>query len=263
MPGYLDVPGFGNQITLPRDVDDRDLTYQYCVGLAPIDVVWEFAYTCSTTYTHTNFAPYRRMSLTFLPFGKFELDPALIYPALASAKMYVRCRLDPLTGNAALYYGSSQSNTPHYLGSSNVKIKLPMSASSYNVTKIAAGALTTAASVASMVVTGGASAPAVLGASAGVVTAFSGATSPNATVTGGEQVIIDEAPVLQIYDYGPSVLADNEMFGRPYCAFSDLEDLHGYCEVGRVHVSGTGFANITADEASAIERHLKEGVILP
>ena len=260
----LDPPGGLNQIVLPN------LPYQVPhpiemfvpTKLAPIDVTWSFNLSENTALVYQNFAPYRRYSLLFLPWGKLDLDPSLVYHGTSNPKLYIRASVDPLSGNAALYYGKTSSTTYHYLGSTNVKISFPVSSASYNATKVVAGVITTVASIASMVATEGATAPAVLGASAGALTAMSGAATPNASITGGQQIIIDDAPTLLVTEYVPNQGYDDDLFGLPDCTTRLVSRVSGYMEVGRVQIGGTGFSGILEDERKELETILKGGIIV-
>ena len=261
----LDPAGLGNQIilpTLPYQNPDHALEAEIPQGMAPIDVTWSFNLSEFGIGKYLNFAPYRRYSLQFLPWGKLDLDPGLVYNGATSPKLYVRASVDPISGNAALYYGKTSTNTPYYLGSANVKISFPVSSESYNATKIVAGVITTVASIASMVATEGATAPAVIGASAGALTALSGAATPNASITGGQQIIIDDAPVLLVSDYVPRQSGDETRFGFPDCTTRQYQKISGYCETGRVQIGGTGFAGILEDERKELETILKGGIIV-
>ena len=261
----LDPTGNLNQINLPN------LPYTptaHAIEMFPpktmsqINVTWSFNLSEYGIGKYLNFAPYRRYSLQFLPWGKLDLDPGLVYNGATSPKLYVRASVDPISGNAALYYGKTSTDTPYYLGSTNVKISFPVSSESYNATKVVAGVITTVASIASMVATEGATAPAVLGASAGALTAISGAATPNASITGGQQIIIDDAPVLLVSDYIPRQSGDETRFGFPDCTTRQYQKISGYCETGRVQIGGTGFAGILEDERKELETILKGGIIV-
>ena len=261
----LDPSGLGNQIILPTLSylnPDHTLEAEIPSGLSPIDVTWSFNLSENTALVYQNFAPYRRYSLLFLPWGKLDLDPSLVYHGTTNPKLYIRASVDPLSGNAALYYGKTSSTTYHYLGSANVKISFPVSSESYNATKIVAGVITTVASIASMVATEGATAPAVLGASAGALTAMSGAATPNASITGGQQIIIDDAPTLLVTEYVPNQGFDDDLFGLPDCTTRLISRVSGYMEVGRVQIGGTGFSGILEDERKELETILKGGIIV-
>lgn len=254
----FDFPGFTESFTVPNR-DPVEQCYYHsatATSLVPISAEWTLQISVpSLTNSARNFAPYHKLSLRFRPFGKFELDPGIIFRNVASTPttFKVKVEVDPITGNAALYYGKSTANI--YLGSANVAIKFPLSASSYSELKVASGALSLVGAVAATIATEGAAAGSIPAA------AINAASSliPNTSVTGGEQFIIDEYPVVESYrkistDYAFDYL------GKPYYAEDYVYNLSGYIEAGRVNIEGTGFSSLLDSERAELDRILKEGV---
>lgn len=253
----IDLPGSLNQINLPVSYDSH--TTEWWVPTLASYNIRSFEWTLSLsvpslTNTARNFAPYHKLSLRFRPFGKFELDSGIVFNNAYSSPITfkVRVDVDPITGNAALFYGRSSADV--YLGSSNVMMTFPVSGESYSAAKIASGVISVAGAIASAVATEGATAPAAFGA------AINAASSlvPNVSVTGGEQFIIDEYPVVESYRK-TSIDYAYDYLGKPYYAEDYVYNLSGYIEAGRVNIEGTGFASMLDSERSELERIMMGG----
>ena len=136
-------------------------------------------------------------------------------------------------------------------------IDLPLSGESYSGAKIASGALSLVGAVAATIATEGAAAGSIPAAAINAVSSL----IPNTSVTGGEQFIIDDYPVVESYrkistDYAFDYL------GKPYYAEDYVYNLSGYVEVGRVNIEGTGFSSLLDSERAELDRILKEGVYI-
>lgn len=252
----LDFPGGFNQITLPGTTPGQSGFFMAShAGLLPKTV--DFTVTVSTPSTirpQLNLPPYCRTSLVFRPFGKFELDPGLIFRGVSSATTTVAVRVivDPMSGTGSLYYGKSSPNI--YLGSANLFISYPLAATTYSAAKIASGALAVAGSIVSAVATEGATAMAIPGA---VINAIS-ATVPNTSVSGGDEFVIDDGPHIEIYKKTSEDFVDAQ-FGRPYFARNTIYSISGYTEVGKVNIEGTGFGSMLDSERTELENIMKGG----
>lgn len=244
-------------ISLPRTDGGISLPWRYpsSSALKVNSVTWTVTIsTPSTVNPARNFAPYHKISLRFRPFGKFELDAGLIFNGVttASTTFKIRADVDMITGNAALFYG--KSSTDIYLGSANVMIKFPISSTSYSMAKVASGALSVIGSAIATVATQGAAAGAL---AASAINAVSSAI-PSTAVTGGDQFIVDPAPVIESYRKTSPDFAVNYL-GRPYNAIDYIYNLTGYIEVEKVNIEGTGFGTILDSERIELENILKGG----
>ena len=157
-----------------------------------------------------------------------------------------------ITGNAALFYGKGSADI--YLGSANVMIKFPISSTSYSMAKVASGALSVIGSAIATVATQGAATGALV---ASAINAVSSAI-PSTAVTGGDQFIVDPAPVIESYRKTSPDFAVNYL-GRPYNAIDYIYNLTGYIEVEKVNIEGTGFGSILDSERIELENILKGG----
>lgn len=216
---------------------------------------WTMSITNPSTYNEfLRWSPYQKIALRFRPFGKFELDPGVIFngSTTASTTFKVKVETDPLSGNASLFYGKSSADI--YLGSANVLQKIPLSASSYSFTKIASGALSVIGSIAATVATEGAAAPAI---AASVVNAASAAI-PNVSVTGGEQFIIDDKPYIEQHKK-VSVDYPKDYLGLPFHARASIYSLTGFTQIDEVNIEGSGFSSMLDDERTELENIMKAG----
>lgn len=256
--GYTIVPlGFSGSITLAATDGSTPLSWRKPSfnSFAIHSVEWTMSIdNPSTVYQFRRWAPFQRISMRFRPFGKFELDPGVIFRGStgSSTTFKVKIETDPISGNASIYYGKSSADI--YLGSANVLIKLPLSAASYSFTKIASGALATAGAIASTIATEGATAGAI---PASLINLASSAI-PNTSVTGGEQLIIDDKPYIEQYKKKPADYPTS-LIGLPMNAVDYIYNLTGYTECAEVYVEGTGFSGILDSERSELESILKGG----
>lgn len=259
-PYQLDLPSaFSNSdIYLPTadsNTNDTKFSLIESESLKPQSVDFTVTVNVPSIIRPTrNFPPYTRLSLVFRPFGKFEIDPGLIYRNASSSTttFKVRVTVDPVSGTGYLFYGKSSPDI--YLGSANLFISYPLSAQSYSGAKIASGVLSIAGSVASAVMTNGATAASI---PASIINAAS-ASIPNTSIQGGETFFIDEGPHVEMYQKTSEDFADN-YFGRPFYATANIYSLSGYTQVGKVKIYGTGFSTILDDERSELEAIMKGG----
>lgn len=209
----------------------------------------------STSNLFRRFAPYHKICLRFRPFGKFDLDPGVIFAGStgATTTFKVQVETDPLSGNASLFYGKSSADI--YLGSANVLLKVPLSAASYSGSKIASGALSVAGSIAATIATHGAAAPTI---ASSAINAASAAI-PNVSVTGGEQIIIDDKPYIEQHEKSSPDYPSNYL-GLPYHARASIYSLSGYTKVDEVNIEGSGFASILDSERTELENIMKAGI---
>lgn len=255
--GYnLDFPGSFNQIPFPGTAPGNSGFYMVsAAGLQPKTVTFSMSVSVPSTLRKSrNYPPYCRVSMVFRPFGKFDLDPGLIFNGASSSTVTVPVKVvvDPMSGTGSLYYGKSSADI--YLGSANLFISYPLASTSYSAAKIASGALQLAGSVVSAVATEGATALAV---PAAAINAISSAV-PNTSVSGGEEFVIDEGPHVEIYKKTSEDFADG-YFGRPFFGSAMISTLTGFTKVGRVVIEGNGFYGMLDSERLELERIMKEG----
>lgn len=121
--------------------------------------------------------------------------------------------------------------------------------------KIASGALSLLASIAATVATEGAASPSI---AAAAINAASAAI-PNVSVTGGEQIIIDDKPVIEQYKK-TSPEYPKSYHGLPCYMTKAMYELTGYVEVERVNIEGTGFGSMLDSERTELENIMKGGI---
>ena len=256
--GYTVIPaGFTGNIVLAATDGSTPLSWRRpafsSFSLHP--TTWSIKVTNPSTTNHfLKWGPYEKLALRFRPFGKFELDPGIIWGTTTSSSVTIKVKVetDPLTGNASLFYGKSSADI--YLGSANVLTKFPLSSQSYSMGKIASGALSLLASIAATVATEGAASPSI---AAAAINAASAAI-PNVSVTGGEQIIIDDKPVIEQYKK-TSPEYPKSYHGLPCYMTKAMYELTGYVEVERVNIEGTGFGSMLDSERTELENIMKGG----
>ena len=250
----MTIPGIMNDITLDTT------TYDYWQTSTRWQTnKWTFTLSApSSLRFFKNYAPYTSVMLSFQPFGKFALDPALIFAGgTATVNVYVKVDFDVVTGDAALYWGTSSSDVSIYLGSSNVGINVPLMANSYSIAKIVSGAMnvvTAAAGFASGNALGGA-----IGTANAVLSGASALDPTSSTVSGGNMQIITD-PIIEIIHHDIEDVAPN-LIGYPDCTTDALYNYAGYVKAGRVHVSNLPGCP-TSTEIDEVESLLLAGVEL-
>lgn len=254
----IGLPGSLAAINLAAADGSTPLTWAYPLKASyiPTTLTWTMQVsTPSTVHKCRNIRPFHKMSLRFRPFGKFELDEGLIFRNVdtSTTTFKVAVEVDPISGNASLYYGKSSADI--YLGSANVMIQLPLSSESYSSAKIASGVLSVVGAVAATVATEGAAAPTIASAA---VNAISSAV-PNISVTGGEQVIIDDGPTVESYRKACEDYPD-DLYGRPYYVRNRIYNLTGFIKTGTVNIEGTGFASMLDNERAELDSIMKAGI---
>ena len=246
----IDFPGLWSDLTLPAG------KYYYQADIKNFSFVWKATLTApSSTNFFRNYAPYTSISVTFLPFGRFTLDPSLIFgDGDTSADVYFTVVCDILSGDAALYYGLSASAVNIYLGSGNVAIDTPLTTSSYSLAKIVSGGVSLAAGL------GGLAEGDIIGAASGVINVASAFDAASAAITPGATKIIDNVPHVDIITHNINGTAP-ALYGKPMASRSILGGLSGFTKVGSVHVEDLTLPALTA-EREEIENLLLSGVIL-
>ena len=244
----IGLPGSLAAINLAAADGSTPLTWAYPLkaSYVPTTLTWTMQVsTPSTVHKCRNIRPFHKMSLRFRPFGKFELDEGLIFRNVSTATttFKVAVEVDPISGNASLYYGKSAADI--YLGSANVMISLPLSSESYSSAKIASGVLSVV----------GAAAPTIASAA---VNAISSAV-PNISITGGEQVIIDDGPTVESYRKACEDYPD-DLYGRPYYVRNRIYNLTGFIKTGTVNIEGSGFASMLDNERAELDSIMKAGI---
>ena len=211
---------------------------------------------------YLNFSPFTNIYMTFLPFGRFELDTQRIYgrtPVNGEYRIYIRTRTNSSTGQSALYWGTDPGDISTYLGSANVSIDIPILSSNYNIAKVVSGAATVVGSVATAIASGGASVPATMAGLGGALAVGEGLRSAESGIQGGGEGTIDAYPTVEVLRKGLAGSAYS-LRGRPLYRYVPLRTLSGFTQVDSVHVEGLPSA--TEAEVSEIESLLKSGVIL-
>lgn len=211
---------------------------------------------------YLNYSPYTSIFLSFLPFGRFELDTQRVFgsvPVNGEYRIYVKTRTNSMTGQSALYWGTSSRDISTYLASSSLSIDVPTLASNYNMAKIVSGAVTVVGSVASAIVSGGATVPMAVAGAGGFISTATALASAESGVTGGGEGMIDAYPKVEVFRKSLAGTAYS-LRGRPLYKYVQLRALSGFTQVDSVHVEGLPSA--TDEEVREIEALLKEGVIL-
>lgn len=250
----LAIPGILNDVTLDTT------TYDYWqTSTRWLTNTWTFTVSApSSLRFFKNYAPYTSVMLTFMPFGKFALDPSLIFAGeTATVSVYVKVDFDIVTGEAALYWGLSNSDVTIYLGSANVGINVPLMANSYSIAKIVSGAISiagAAAGLASGNIAGG-----IVGTASAVLSSSSALDPSSSSVSGGNMQIIAD-PYIEVLHHDIEDTAAN-LIGYPDCTVDALYNYTGFTKVGRVHVSNLP-GTPTADEIDEVEQLLLAGVEL-
>lgn len=250
----LTIPGILNDVTLDTT------TYDYWqTSTRWLTNTWTFTVSApSSLRFFKNYAPYTSVMLTFMPFGKFALDPSLIFAGeTATVSVYVKVDFDIVTGEAALYWGLSNSDVTIYLGSANVGINVPLMANSYSIAKIVSGAINiagAAAGLASGNIAGG-----IVGTASAVLSSSSALDPSSSSVSGGNMQIIAD-PYIEVLHHDIAGTAAN-LIGYPDCTVDALYNYTGFTKVGRVHVSNLP-GTPTADEIDEVEQLLLAGVEL-
>lgn len=222
----------------------------------------QFTFTWSATLTapssvnfFRNYAPYTNISVTFLPFGRFMLDPSLIFgDGESTATVYFTVVCDVLSGDAILYYGTSSSTANIYLGSSNIAIDCPMTSSSYSLAKVVGGLSSLVGGIAA------AKSGDVLSAASGVIDFASAFDASGSSMTAGNSKIIDTVPHVDIITHNINGTAP-ALYGNPMASRAILGTLTGFTKVGTVHIENLASV-ATRDEQDEIEQLLTSGVIL-
>ena len=247
----LDFPGLGRTISVASTN----------AGIAQERVktcTWSLTVNAPSTINKwKNFQPYSGLTLTFLPFGRFALDNALVFASGANATVTVKVKYDIVTGDAVLSY-SVGGSADIYLGSSNVAIDCPFAANSYSIAKVASSALSFGTGLASLAagnVVGG-----ISGTAAGMINAASAFDACSSSQSAGGYSFIDNAPRIDTVFHDIEGTSVN-LIGKPYCADAVIGTLSGYVQMGRVHVENLLLPALEA-EKEEIESLLLAGVIV-
>lgn len=245
---FINFPGLWTDLAIP--------TGGYQSADKQFSFTWKATITAPSSVNHfRNYAPYTNISVTFLPFGRFTLDPSLIFgDGDTSADIYFTVVCDVLSGDAVLYYGTTAANVNIYLGSGNIAIDCPLLASSYSIAKVVSGISSLAGGAVS------ATAGDLLGAASGVINAASALDANSASMTAGNSKIIDTVPHVDIINHNINGTAP-ALYGKPMASRSILGGLSGFTKVGSVHVEDLTLPALTA-EREEIENLLLSGVIL-
>lgn len=245
---FINFPGLWSDLSIPTggyQSSDKQFSFTWSAQLtAP-----------SSVNFFRNYAPYTHISVTLLPFGRFTLDPSLIFgDGATSATVYFTVVCDVLSGDAILYYGKTAASANIYLGSANIAIDCPMTSSSYSLAKVVGGLASLVGGIAS------ATSGDVMSAATGVIDFASAFDSNGASMTAGNTKIIDTVPHVDIITHNINGTAP-ALYGLPMASRSILGGLSGYTKVSEVHVENLLIA-ATSAEKDEIETLLKSGVIL-
>lgn len=246
----LDFPGLWTDLAVPVGA------YAYQASEKEFNFTWKATITApSSTNLFRNYAPYTSISVTFLPFGRFTLDPSLIFgDGDTSADVYFTVVCDVLSGDAILYYGTAAANVNIYLGSGNIAIDCPMTSSSYSMAKVVGGLASLVGGIAS------AKSGDVISAASGVIDFASAFDASGASMTAGNSKIIDTVPHVDIITHNINGTAP-ALYGRPMASRAVLGSLSGFTKIGSVHIEDLTLPALAA-EREEIESLLISGVIL-
>lgn len=244
----IDFPGLWNDLALSAaasQANEKQFSF-----------TWKATLTApSSTNLFRNYAPYTNISVTFLPFGRFTLDPSLIFgDGDTSADVYFTVVCDVLSGDAVLYYGTTAANVNIYLGSGNIAIDCPMTSSSYSLAKVVGGLASLVGGIAS------AKSGDVISAATGIIDFASAFDASGASMTAGNSKIIDTVPHVDIITHNINGTAP-ALYGKPMASRSILGGLSGFTKVGSVHIEDLTLPALSV-EREEIESLLLSGVIL-
>ena len=164
--------------------------------------------------------------------------------------------VDILTGACTCFVKCGESVLYTYNG----QCSIPIPITSANYTSVVNGVISVAASIGSMVATGGASAPTAIPSIANsVVNQMKPSFEKSGSISGSAGILNMQTPYLILIRPRQALPSkQNEFIGYPSLITVQLTELSGYTEIQSIHLEGI---SATQEELAEIESLLKGGVI--
>lgn len=206
--------------------------------------------------SYLDYDPYTKAEI-YLPYCGTH---ALQVDDIMGKSVHVKYHVDILSGACCAYVKCGGSVMYSFVGQCSSSI--PISANDW--TNVVNGALTIAASVGSLIATGGASAPMAVGAAAAVTgTIYGGGIKQNVEKSGsmggtGGMLAVQTPYLILTRPRQALPKKQNTYTGYPSFITTKLEDLKGYTEIDSIRITGVP---ATDAELNELESILKSGVI--
>ena len=206
--------------------------------------------------SYLDYDPYTKAEI-YLPYCGTH---ALQVDDIMGKAVHVKYHVDILSGACCAYVKCGGSVMYSFVGQCSSSI--PISANDW--TNVVNGALTIAASVGSLIATGGASAPMAVGAAAAVTgTIYGGGIKQNVEKSGsmggtGGMLAVQTPYLILTRPRQALPKKQNTYTGYPSFITTKLEDLKGYTEIDSIRITGVP---ATDAELNELESILKSGVI--
>jgi hypothetical protein len=206
--------------------------------------------------SYLDYDPYTKAEI-YLPYCGTH---ALQVDDIMGKAVHVKYHVDILSGACCAYVKCGSSVMYSFVGQCSSSI--PISANDW--TNVVNGALTIAASVGSLIATGGASAPMAVGTAAAVTgTIYGGGIKQNVEKSGsmggtGGMLAIQTPYLILTRPRQALPKKQNTYTGYPSFITTKLEDLKGYTEIDSIRITGVP---ATDAELNELESILKSGVI--
>ena len=206
--------------------------------------------------SYLDYDPYTKAEI-YLPYCGTH---ALQVDDIMGKAVHVKYHVDILSGACCAYVKCGSSVMYSFVGQCSSSI--PISANDW--TNVVNGALTIAASVGSLIATGGASAPMAVGAAAAVTgTIYGGGIKQNVEKSGsmggtGGMLAVQTPYLILTRPRQALPKKQNTYTGYPSFITTKLEDLKGYTEIDSIRITGVP---ATDAELNELESILKSGVI--
>ena len=206
--------------------------------------------------SYLDYDPYTKAEI-YLPYCGTH---ALQVDDIMGKAVHVKYHVDILSGACCAYVKCGSSVMYSFVGQCSSSI--PISANDW--TNVVNGALTIAASVGSLIATGGASAPMAVGAAAAVTgTIYGGGIKQNVEKSGsmggtGGMLAVQTPYLILTRPRQALPKKQNTYTGYPSFITTKLSDLKGYTEIDSIRITGVP---ATDAELNELESILKSGVI--
>ena len=206
--------------------------------------------------SYLDYDPYTKAEI-YLPYCGTH---ALQVDDIMGKSVHVKYHVDILSGACCAYVKCGGSVMYSFVGQCSSSI--PISANDW--TNVVNGALTIAASVGSLIATGGASAPMAVGAAAAVTgTIYGGGIKQNVEKSGsmggtGGMLAVQTPYLILTRPRQALPKKQNTYTGYPSFITTKLSDLKGYTEIDSIRITGVPATNAELNELESI---LKSGVI--
>lgn len=206
--------------------------------------------------SYLDYDPYTKAEI-YLPYCGTH---ALQVDDIMGKAVHVKYHVDILSGACCAYVKCGSSVMYSFVGQCSSSI--PISANDW--TNVVNGALTIAASVGSLIATGGASAPMAVGAAAAVTgTIYGGGIKQNVEKSGsmggtGGMLAVQTPYLILTRPRQALPKKQNTYTGYPSFITTKLENLKGYTEIDSIRITGVPATDVELNELESI---LKSGVI--